>query len=223
MLNWFKKNKKPKSESEVLKTNSDEYSFRWFEEEDPDNPFNKRILDISPYTTTAMAFTKEKAVAEKYNELRASLGKELIEIDTSGFDTTSANLQYPHNGEQLEGIAFKADSMDCKWDIYAYDNYLFFSRSWDGRLVYKAKYTITTEKISIPEIQFENDLSKKEAINDVHFLIKTHAVGQAFPHMIPKDIKTEAQIAQWSFSKFGNRAYYACYDDITDTLITSKK
>lgn len=222
MFNWFKKNKR-KGESEFLKTNSQEYSFRWFELDDSDNPFNKKVLDVSSYTRTTMAFTKEKTVAEKYNELRKSLGKELIEFDTSDFDKTSTNLQYPHNGDKLEGIAFKSDSMDCKWDIYAYDSYLLFSRSWDGQLVYKAKYLISSDKLTISEILFDNYLSKDEAINDVHFLIKTHAIGQAFPHLIPKELKTESEIAQWSFTKFGNRAYYACYDDITDTVINSKQ
>lgn len=222
MFNWFKKNKR-KAVSEFLKTNSQEYSFRWFEIGESDNPFNKKVLDVSSYTRTTMAFTKEKAVAEKYNELRTSLGKELIEIDTTDFDKIYANLQYPHNGDILEGIAFRSDSMDCKWDIYAYDDYLFFSGNWDGQLVYKAKYGIGSDKIIISEILFDNYLSKDEAINDVHFLIKTHAIGQAFPHLIPKELETEPEIAQWSFTKFGNRAYYACYDDITDTVVITKE
>jgi hypothetical protein len=166
-----------------------------------------------------MAFTKEKSIAEKYNELRSSLGKEFIGFDTSDFNKTLVNLEYPHKGEKLEGIAFKADSMDCKWDIYAYNDFLFFSRSWDGELIYKAKYDITSDKIVISEILFNNISSDNEAKNDVHFLIKSHAIGQAFPHLIPNELKTESEIAQWSFVKFGNRAYYATYDDIIDTVI----
>ena len=222
MFKWFKR-KKLKSESEFLKTKSDEYSFRWLELGDDDNPFNKKVLDISSYTSTTMAFTTEKEIAEKYTELRSSLGKELIGFDTSNFKKTHANLEYLHSGEQLEGVAFKADSMDCKWDIYAYDNYLFFSRSWDGKLIYKASYTITSDKILISEILFNDSYSDDEAKNDVHFLIKSHATGQVFPHTIPKELTSDSEIAQWSFVKFGNRAYYACYDNIIDTVVVIKE
>ncbi|AUC16551.1 hypothetical protein BTO06_15955 [Tenacibaculum sp. SZ-18] len=69
MFNWFKR-KKRKPESEFLKTGSNQHSFRWLEVGEKDNPFNKKILDVSSYTRTTMAFTKEKSIAEKYNELR---------------------------------------------------------------------------------------------------------------------------------------------------------
>ncbi|WP_420552252.1 hypothetical protein [Tenacibaculum aiptasiae] len=211
--------KKRKSDNEFLKTESNQHSFCWLEVGEKDNPFNKKILDISSYTQTTMAFTKEKLIAEKYNELRSSFGKELIDFDTSNFDKISTNLTYPHNGSKLEGIAFKADSMDCKWDIYAYNNFLFFSRSWDGQLIYKAKYSIDTNKLVITEILFDNQITKREAENDVHFLLKSHAIGQAFPHLIPEELKSDLEIAQWSFVKFGNRAYYASYEEIIDTEI----
>ena len=221
---WFnRKKRKPESESELLKIDSNQYSFRWLELGENDNPFNKKVLDVSSYTRTTMAFTTEKLIAEKYNELRGSLGKELIDFDTSNFNKTTANLEYPHSGEKLEEIAFKADSMDCKWDIYAYNDFFFFSRSWDGELIYKARYNITRNKIVIPEIFFNNFSSDNEAKNDVHFLMKSHAIGQAFPHLIPNKLKTESEIAQWSFVKFGNRAYYATYEDIIDTVIDVKE
>jgi hypothetical protein len=224
MFKWFKRKKrKSESQSELLKTDSNQHSFRWLELGDDDNPFNKKVLDVSSYTRTTMAFTKEKSIAEKYNELRISLGKELIDFDTSNFDKTSVNLEYPHNGEKLEGIAFKADSMDCKWDIYAYNCFLFFSRSWDGELVYKAKYNITSDKIVISEILFNNFSTDNEAKNDVHFLIKSHAIGQTFPHLIPNELGTESEIAQWSFVKFGNRAYYATFDNVIDTVVNIKE
>lgn len=220
MFSWFKKKNK-KTTSQSPSTNSNEYSFRWYEA-NKDNPFNVKVLDVRSYTQTILAFTKFQEVAEKFNDLRQSLGEELIDVNTTSFDTTSTHLEYPHNGEHLEGIVFKADSMDCKWDIYAYENYFFFSRSWDGELVYKAKYTIQEDKIIISEISFWNHSDANEAINDVHFLIKSHAIGQVFPHKIPDELKSDQKIAQWSFVKFGNRACYASYDDITNVEVTIK-
>ncbi|MDC8003860.1 hypothetical protein POV27_07340 [Aureisphaera galaxeae] len=221
MFKWFKK-KKEKRDSEILKTDTKEPSSIWYEVGDKDNPFNKKVLDVSDYTRNTMAFTKSKAIALKFNELRNSIGKELIDFDTSEFDQVSTNLEYPHNGKQLEGIAFKADSMDCKWDIYAYNDYLFFSRSWDGILIYKAKFSISENSLVISEIRFDNMFTGTEAENDVHFLINSHAMNQAFPHMIPKELTSESEIEQWSFVKFGNRAYYATYDSVVDARYTAQ-
>lgn len=49
MFNWFKKKKSTNSdESERLQQN-DTYNFKWYEI-GPDNPFNKRVLDIRSFT-----------------------------------------------------------------------------------------------------------------------------------------------------------------------------
>ena len=71
-----------------------------------------------------------------------------------------------------------------------------------------------------PIILFNNFSSDNEAKNDVHSLIKSHAIGQAFPHLIPNELISESEIAQWSFVKFGNRAYFATYDNIIDTVVS---
>ena len=59
--------------------------------------------------------------------------------------------------------------------------------------------------------------------NDVHFLMKSHATGQPFPHRVPKELTDEKEIAVWSFHRFGNRACYATYDEILDTKIVGEE
>ncbi len=213
MLNWFKKKKKDTPK---------EYDFRWYGIE-PENPFNKKMLDIRSYTGTMLALTSEKEVAEKYNELRYSNGEYLIKTNIENKKTSDFNLTLPHNGETLHGNVFRADSMDCKWDIYSFENAFFFSKSWSGELVYKAKFKLTPTSIQIYQIEHPADVDKKTAANDIHYLIKTHALDQPIPHNIPEYLKTDIDIAYWSFIKFGNRAYYATYEDVTNTTVASKK
>jgi hypothetical protein len=219
MFNWFKRGQQRSKESEVLQQNED-YAFKWYDI-GKGNPFNKRILDIRSFTHSKIATTSKKEIAEKYNTLRTSTGEEHIGITIPNSKTIHSNLSYPHNGESLRGVAFKADSMDCKWDIYVYDNYFYFTRSWTGELVYKAFYQISSNAIHIQQIEHSDSISSGEAINNVHFLIMSHAMGKPFPHSIPESIFDEKQIAIYSFSQFGNRACYATYEDIFDTTVNT--
>lgn len=208
-LNWFKKKMKKK----------EEYSFQWIEI-GKDNPFNKRILDVRSLTWNVVATTKDKSVAESYNHLRNSNGQEYIGIDIENGDTIDTILEYSHNGEALEGIVFKSDSMDCKWDIYIYNNIFYFTRSWLGELVYKAHAEVLADRIVIHKIEFPQEIAPELAKSDIHFLLKTHAMGQVLPHQVPNYFDSDMDIALYSFRQFGNKGCYACFEDITDTVVT---
>lgn len=116
MFGWLKKKPTKLSESEVLQRGGN-FRFQWHEIGEG-NPFNKRILDIRSCTLSMIATTSKKEVAEKFTSLRTSVGDEYIGTDVSSSKLTGTNLTYPHNGASLRGVVFKADSMDCKWDIY---------------------------------------------------------------------------------------------------------
>lgn len=221
MFSWFKK-KKVKQESEKQIDQPQEYDFKWYDIGE-ENPFNKRILDIRCFTGTMVATTSDKNVAERYNQLRGSIGEEYIGVQVPDSISSNSDLRYPHNGAEVRGAAFKADSMDCKWDIYVYDDYFYFTRSWTGELIYKAKAEIGIDQITIKQVEHGKNTDPNDAINDVHFLIVSHATGQPFTHKIPKELTKEKDIAIWSFSQFGNRACYATYEDIIDTKIRERE
>ncbi|MDU1904273.1 MAG: hypothetical protein E6772_05760 [Dysgonomonas sp.] len=210
-------------EKDLNSGQEEKYDFKWHEIGEG-NPFNKKILDVRPLTWNVLAFTKDKEVAETYNRLRNSTGREYIGSNIPENIISEINIEYPHNGTSLEGIVFKADSMDCKWDIYIYDNIFYFTRSWTGDLVYKAYVTISEDKLMIYKIEFSPDTwNENIAKNDIHFLLKTHAMGQVLPHKVPDYLQTDMDIALYSFKQFGNKGCYACFDDITDTIITVQK
>jgi hypothetical protein len=221
MFNWFKKKKAKSNEREHVNDNNS-YNFKWYEI-GPDNPFNKRILDIRSFTLNMIATTSSREVAEKYDKLRSSMGDEYIGMRVNDSIVSHVNLVYPHNGTVLEGVVFKADSMDCKWDIYAYNDYFYFVRSWTGDLTFKAHFKITSDSLIVDAIEHAKADEIKDTINDVHFLLISHAMGRPFPHKVPDGITNEKEVAMWSFSFFGNRACYACFDDITDTVVMAKE
>ena len=124
-------------------------------------------------------------------------------------------LEFPHNGAALEGIVFKADSMDVKWDIYIYDSLFLFARSWTGELCYRAVASVGASEVRITEIECAAS-DVELAPSHVYFLIGTHAMRRVLPHRIPPDVPNDAvTIATMSFSLFGRYGCYATFDDIT--------
>lgn len=218
MFGLFKKKRKEAKESEVLQQEVN-YNFKWYEIGEG-NPFNKKILDIRSFTLSMIATTSSKEVAVKYSALRGSLGEEYKGASVPNAKSISTSLKYPHNGAALEGIVFKADSMDCKWDIYIYNDVFYFTRSWTGDLGYKATARIHADSIELTTIECSVEDDELIAVNNVHFLIMAHALGKVYPHMIPKEFQRDKEIALYSFSTFGNKACYATYEPVTDTVIT---
>ncbi len=216
MLNWIK------NKLGVLKEPNEEttdYDFRWYEVGDEENPFNKRVLDIRPFTHSVISGSTD-VFGSAFGVMRQSDGKNHIgqKIENENFIET--NLEYPHNGEMLDGVIFKSEEMECKWDIYIYDNCFYFARSWSGELWFKAQAEFSDNKLLIKKIFFDEEGYNEEVVNDVHFLMKSHAFNQPFPHKILDLSGSEMLVAQVSFKLHGNRACYACFDDITDTTIT---
>lgn len=223
MFNWFKRKKKEKEAADKPARQTGEETFTWLDV-GPGNPFNKRILDCRSLTWNLLATTSDRAVAESYNRLRSSMGREYIGAEIEGKQIVNTTLTYPHNGAALNGVVYKAGSMDEKWDIYIYQDCFYFTRSWTGELVYKAFVRVLSEHIELCRVEYapqEHLLSDPTlAVNNVHFLLMTHALGRVYPHKVPAGLQQDREIALFSFSQFGNKACYATFDDILDTTIT---
>jgi hypothetical protein len=143
-----------------------------------------------------------------------------------GSKTINVDLVYPHNGSKIEGAAYKAKCMEDKWDIYGWNDIIYFTRSWTGEVVYKAFIIVANTNFKIHEIEYipnENEEDKSLAINNVHFLIKTLAFGAIHPHKVPKSLTTDKDIALYSFNQFGHNCWYATFDEILDTTLKPRK
>lgn len=199
-----------------------EYEFKWYDPGE-DNPFPVRILDVRSLTWNVVATTSDAKIAVSFNAQRQSDGREYIGAEIENATTLACNLAFPHNGAQVEGIVYKAASMDVKWDIYIYGSTFLFVRSWTGQLQYRAFAEITDTEIRIHKIETSSDYTKT-APQTVYFLLGTHAMGRVLPHTIPRDMPDDPQqIAMFSFSLYGNLGCYATYEDITQIEIPRPK
>jgi hypothetical protein len=215
---WFSATRK----SNKASTGEKQHQFKWYDP-GPDNPFPVRILDVRSFTWNVVAMTSDAKIAATFSIQRNSDGREFIEKTIENARTIESHLVLPHNGDPLEGIVFKADSMDVKWDIYIYDSVFLFVRSWTGQLEYRALANVGPDKIMIHRI--ETSAEKIEtAPQAVYFLLATHAMRYVLPHTIPRDTPQDAQqIALCSFAMYGNRGCYATFEDITTIPLNGPK
>jgi hypothetical protein len=225
MFGLFNKNKNNK-ETAVYQSNTDKYEFKWYDIGE-ENPFNKKILDIRNLTQTMLSFTRNEAVAISFNKQRHSFGKELINIELPNSKIIYTNLEYPHNGTKMEGAGYKAKCMEDKWDLYFWDGTMYLTRSWTGEIIYKAYTNATETTFTITKIEYsENEYTQADSslvIDNVHFIVLSHAFGRVFPNRVPKTIITEKEIAIYSFNQFGHNCWYATYDTILDTTVIQRR
>jgi hypothetical protein len=190
------------------------YAFTWHEP-GAGNPFGIRVLDCRPMTWSLVSSTRDPAIAARYLKLRASDGKDLVGAPIADAVTVPASLRFPHNGQPLEGIVFKADGMEVKWDVYIYDSVFLFARSWTGELGFRARASVGATEIHVTEIECPAH-DRELAPQHVYFLIGSHAMRSVLPHRVPCQATDDPMtIATASFSLFGRLACYAAFDDIT--------
>jgi len=195
-----------------------EYKFKWY---DPggENPFPIRILDVRNLTWNVVATTSDKSIAESFLAQRETDGREFLEAEIENSRTIECDLVFPHNGAKLEGIVYKSESMDVKWDIYVYNSVFLFVRSWTGQIQYRAFADITDTNIRIHKIETQTD-HIETAPQAVYFIFATHAMGRVLPHTIPRDTPNDPQqIGLLSFNLYGKHGCYATYEDILQITI----
>lgn len=211
----FKKGRNEK-ESSILK---------WYPNGES-NPFTAPILDIRDFTLNMVSTTKDPSIAEAYVANRSDDGIQFIGQNPKNFSSFQCDLSYFHNGAELEGIVFKSSQMEVKWDIYAYENYFYFVRSWTADLVYKARYENNGDELRICEV-LTNSVSshdkEKIAEQNVHSIMQTHVLGRVWPYYIPAEMKdsNKQQIAVYMFSQFGSKATIATKDNVLNIKLKS--
>lgn len=190
---------------------------RWLARDDPANPFNVEGFDCAVFVNSLMATTFDTKIAESFLSLRHTIGAEHTGKLPEQAVEVPCNLRYEYQGEVADGILFKASEMEEKWDIYLYDNRLYFSRSWTGTLSFVAEMSTTGTEIVINRIWAAGAAEETDnpmAVQQVDFLIKSHLFRRAVPHPLPQNIPGEPEaVGLYSFSQYGRGCCFATYED----------
>jgi hypothetical protein len=205
------------SDANLVKGENPAGALRWLEPQQ--NAWGLHVLDCRPLTLTHTSITSDPRIAERFAKLRESDGRQHKGRSPANASRVNCDLHYPFNGESYDGPLFLADVMEDKWDIYLYDGYLYFARSWSGDLRLRAKIDFADPDARIPwvEAELHGDYADPiYVISAVDFLMKSHLYRWELPHPVPEGYSDDPKkIAAFSMNAFGRWASYAKFGDTT--------
>ena len=183
---------------------------------DEANPFIVDGYDCLAFVRAMKANAADPEVARRFGELRKVTGSSYAGQLPLDAVEISSGLEYP--GEQVrDGMLYKAGKMEQKWDIYLYQQNLYFCRSWTGALVYVAAFDMAKGKIGVNKIWAAKEALSDDhgfAVREVDYLIKSHVMHGHVPHPLPPDLQKDAEsIGQYSFGQYGNMCCFGTYAD----------
>jgi hypothetical protein len=193
-----------------------QFAVRPLSSTDAANPFTVDGFDCLSFVRAMKAGAADPAVAQRFGELRKITGSSYAGQLPQDPVEIGSKLEYP--GEQVrDGMLYKAEKMEQKWDIYLYQQHLYFCRSWTGNLVYVAAFAMANGKISVDTIWAAREALSDEpsfAIREVDYLIKSHVMQARVPHPLPPDLPKDAEaIGQYSFGQYGSMCCFGTYAD----------
>jgi len=187
----------------------------WLEPEA--NPFGIRCLDIRSFTRSMQINSAKLSQREKFLELRKSTGNHVFNQVPEASISIPCKLTYPFSGKASGGALVRASQMEEKWDIYLLEDKLYFSRSWNGELIYKAEIFFSFDRVEITKILTTAaalEFGPSQVICDFDYLVKSLLFKKDAPHKIPLSLPNDdIGIAIYSFASFGKCASYATYED----------
>jgi hypothetical protein len=188
---------------------------RWVEPHE--SPFRVRCVDCRPLSSTMVSTTRDVLVASSFHDLRRSNGERFRDTLPEDPVTVRCALQYPYLKGWTEGPLCKASQMEEKWDVFLFENTLYFARSWTGSLIFTASAALTQGKLLVERISADRAATGGDRVfivRAVDFLIKSHLYHLAVPHPIPDGFPDDAErIALYSFGEYGRMASFATYED----------
>ena len=192
-----------------------------------DSPFGFAFVDCRGFSQTMLSATNDPKVVESYTVLRDSSGEQYRGQVPEDAKRCECNLEYPHQGETHDGPIFKAEVMEDKWDIYLFDGYLYFARSWTGTLEYRATITFSEDGARVTAVEARNALAGEEPfypVAAVDYLIRSHLYRLAVPHPLPKSVgKDPRKLALFSFSQYGRYGLFGTFEDTTGLPVATKE
>ena len=195
---------------------------KWLEADQ--NPYGIRVLDCRSLTSQIVSSSKDKTIVDQFLQLRTlpveSIAGQLPDQPVK----LSCSLQYPPMDKLENGLNYRAELMEDKWDIFLHDGYLYFARSWSGLLHFRARIEFGGTEATVTSIEADSEIVGGDAgmaIQEVDFLIKSHLFCFECPHPLPNSMRDvdHQKIAVWSFSSFGRRGYFGSFTDTTAVRI----
>jgi hypothetical protein len=183
-----------------------------------ENLWGLLVLDCTQNAAGMISTTRSPEIARKYGELREASGQELPGAEFKPIQSVLCNLTYKIENRPAEGPVFKSRMMEEKWDIYWYDERLFFCRSWGGELIYRATAKCEPPTLTVLMVESIQRLPEKMAVRQADFLVKSHLMSAVALHPLPEELGLDAEKqALYSFGYYGRRGLYGTLEETIGT------
>ncbi len=184
-----------------------------------ENPYGVDLIDCRSITQSWISTSGDPEIAQRYVSLRESSGEQHRQHRVENGRAVACDLRYPHRGETRDGPLFLSGVMEEKWDIFLYDGFLYFARSWNGDLMFRATIVFGDGEARVTEVEAPEDLIEPDpsyVLSYVDYLIRSHLLGLPLPHPLPREVPNDPRaLALFSLSHFGRFALYGTYADTT--------
>lgn len=209
-------NPKPEVTQPVVESSQSEERplVRWLTKEDPENPFVLEGFDCYGFTSSMLSTTKDQDVARSFLALRSEDGQALRDTLPEDGVEIPCLLSYAFGGETRDGILFKSAVMEEKWDIYLYDNRVYFCRSWTGTLAFVAELAQDDNAFRMSRVWAPGSNDSAMSVRQVDYLVKSHLYKRRVLHPLPDELERDPDVvAMYSFSQYGRLCCFGSYED----------
>jgi hypothetical protein len=181
------------------------------------SPFGVPLLDCRLFARSQTSVSSNPEMATGFLKLRSADPRDLIQQSIEDEVVQEVGLIYPALLPSPNGVLFRAEAMEDKWDIYLVEGQAYFFRSWSGLPIYRASLDLTAVGWVLRDIagpRRVEDSAEGMSLRMIDFLLRSHAFGCVLPHPVPADTPDDPQsVLHWSFSEFGRWGSYATRAD----------
>jgi hypothetical protein len=176
-----------------------------------------RLFDCRGFSLGVSATSKHEETAKTFLLSRSSDGRNHIGDQPENMTSFESDYIFPNRGEVPEGPIFKALQMEDRYDIYQYNDVIFFIRSWGQKMAMRVEIERLDDGIRLASFQYDTLRYPNDdfALKTCEYLLKSHCIDMITPHPLhPKlDPKSEFALLSYSFSEFGRRAWQGSFEN----------
>lgn len=188
----------------------------WLAADDPRNPFRVEVLDCRAMSSTMMCWTTDRSVAESFNALRRSDGRQFIDQLPANPFEVAASISFPYNGQHNDGPITRGLEMEDKWDITIYGDRTYLTSSWTGEVRHVLYCEFGATAVRIPKLISNSAYMLNDpefAVAEVRFLLLTLLGKVVLPFPVAPDVpRVPAKVGLNGFSRYGRAAQFATFE-----------
>jgi hypothetical protein len=198
---------------------TDELEIPWVQADA--NPWGVAVLDVRPVTLGMVSTSSDPEIAANALGYGAEDGRSFAGMAARLERTVDAALVFPTDGGLADGVLFVPQVMEDKWAVFVVDGRILFVRSWLRKVWVTAEVRRDGETAVVGPIHgaFLDEEEPELTVRIVDFLLRTHALGEAWPAPLPPGLDQDPQAAAlWCMSMFGRRAVAATHHPLPRRL-----